>query len=346
MRKASMKVGNNTILTLIFSVFLFLVVPVTASAGGQEVKAHFKALPEVAENAANPLTRKKVELGKLLYLDPRLSKSGFISCNSCHNLSTGGVDNLPTSIGHGWHIGPRNAPTVFNAALLDTQFWDGRAKDVEEQAKGPILNPGEMAATEKLVIKRLRSIPEYNKAFKKAFAGERNPLNYDNVAKAIAAFERTLITPSPFDEYLDGEDDALTAREKRGLETFVSKGCVGCHNGVGIGGASLQRFDYGTDQGRFEVTKNEADRLVFRVPTLRNVELTYPYFHDGSVWSLKEAVRIMGAKQLGLKLNKKEVADITAFLKTLTGDMPEIDFPRLPPSTRRTPRPDLGLVGK
>ncbi len=334
------------ILTFILSVFIFLAAPVAVNAVDGGVKGYFKALPQIAENPENPVTEEKAELGKLLYLDPRLSKSGFISCNSCHNLSTGGVDNLPTSIGHGWNIGPRNAPTVFNAAVLKTQFWDGRAADVEEQAKGPILNPGEMAATEALVIKRLRSIPEYREAFKKAFPGQKKRLSYDNVANAIAAFERTLLTPSRFDEYLLGDENALTPREKRGLDTFISKGCVGCHNGVGIGGASFQRFDYGTDQGRFEVTKNEADRKVFRVPTLRNVELTYPYFHDGSVWILKEAVRIMGEKQLGLRLRKKEVADITAFLKTLSGQMREIAIPQLPPSTRRTPRPDVSVPGR
>ncbi len=338
-----MKSSVYIVLTFILSVFVFFAVPVVVSAAEGGGKGYFKALPQIAENPENPVTKDKVELGMLLYLDPRLSKSGFISCNSCHNLSTGGVDNLPTSIGHGWHIGPRNAPTVFNAAVLKTQFWDGRAKDVEEQAKGPILNPGEMAATEELVLKRLRSIPEYRKAFKKVFPGEKKPLSYDNVANAIGAFERTLLTPSRFDKYLLGEEDALTSREKRGLNTFISKGCVGCHNGVGIGGASLQRFDYGTDQGRFEVTKNEADRKVFRVPTLRNVELTYPYFHDGSVWSLKEAVMIMGEKQLGLKLKKKEVADITAFLKALSGQMPEMTIPQLPLSTRHTPRPDVSI---
>lgn len=341
-----MKGSFKNIFIFGFMAFIFLVLPQAAEAGQSEVRGLFKALPELAENPANLLTPSKVELGKLLYLDPRLSKSGFISCNSCHNLARGGVDNLPTSIGHGWNIGPRNAPTVFNAALLTTQFWDGRAKDVEEQAKGPILNPGEMAATKKLVIKRLRSIPEYNRAFKKAFPGERRPLNYDNVANAIAAFERTLLTPSRFDDFLNGNDDALSERERRGLETFVGKGCATCHSGVGIGGASFQRFDYGTDQGRFEVTKKEADRKVFRVPTLRNVELTYPYFHDGSVWSLKKAVRIMGEKQLGIKLNKKEVADITVFLKSLTGTLPEINFPQLPPSTWRTPRPDIGTAVK
>ncbi len=341
-----MKSSLFIVLTFILSIFVLFAAPVASNAADVGVKGYFEALPQIAENPENPVTEEKVELGKLLYLDPRLSKSGFISCNSCHNLSTAGVDNLPTSIGHGWHLGPRNAPTVFNAAVLKTQFWDGRAKDVEEQAKGPILNPGEMAATEKLVLKRLRSIPEYRKAFKKAFPNQKKPLNYDNVANAIGAFERTLLTPSRFDEYLGGKEDALTTREKRGLDTFISKGCVGCHNGVGIGGATLQRFDYGTDQGRFEVTKNDADRKFFRVPTLRNVELTYPYFHDGSVWSLKEAVRIMGEKQLGIKLKKKEVADITAFLKALSGPMPEMTVPQLPPSTLRTPRPNVSVVGK
>lgn len=307
----------------------------------QDYSAYFKPLPKRAENPANPFNPAKIELGKMLYFDPRLSRSGFISCNSCHNLSTGGVDNLPTSIGHKWQLGPRNAPTVFNSALHFSQFWDGRAKDVEEQAKGPILNPKEMASTEELVLSKIKSIPEYVKLFKRAFPKDKNPVTYDNIAKAIASFERTLITPSRFDDFLRGNKKALSKDEKNGLELFVNKGCVSCHNGVAIGGGMFQRFDYGTDEGRYEVTKNENDRKLFKVPSLRNIELTYPYFHDGSVWKLEDAVKIMGQKQLGIDLSETEIRYIVAFLKSLTGKNIKIELPILPPSRPETPAPDV-----
>lgn len=307
----------------------------------ENFSAFFKPLPKVAENSLNPFNPAKIKLGKMLYFDPRLSKSGFISCNSCHNLATGGVDNLPTSIGHKWQLGPRNAPTVFNAAVHFAQFWDGRAKDVEEQAKGPILNPKEMASTEELVLERIKSIPEYVKLFKRAFPKEKEPITYENIAKAIAVFERTLITPSRFDDFLKGNKKALSKEEKKGVELFVNKGCVSCHNGVAIGGGMFQRFDYGTDNGRYEVTKDENDKKLFKVASLRNVELTYPYFHDGSVWSLEEAVKIMGKKQLGIDLNEEEVKYIVLFLKSLTGKNLKFELPQLPPSTEKTPLPDV-----
>ncbi len=334
----------------ITSSFVFLILISVAASVSAEMKSpdkgdegfrkFFAPLPEAALNPKNELNKAKVALGLKLFFDPRLSKSGFISCNSCHNIGTGGVDNLPTSIGHGWNIGPRNAPTVLNAALNTTQFWDGRAKDVEEQAGGPILNPGEMAETEKNVLKKLNSIPEYEKSFKEAFPDDKK-IKYVNVAKAIAAFERTLLTPSKFDSYLKGDEKVLTSKEKKGLKLFVEKGCVACHNGVNVGGGSFQTFEYGDDLGRFEVTNKEEDKRVFRVASLRNVELTYPYFHDGKIWSLSEAVTIMGQKQLGIKLSKRDVSSIIAFLKTLTGTQPNIAVPILPPSTKDTPRPDF-----
>ncbi len=325
---------------IIISLFFTLSFIITR-ADGNDYSAFFKPLPKMAENPANPFNQAKIELGRMLYFDPRLSKSGAISCNSCHNLASGGVDNLPTSIGHKWQIGPRNAPTVFNAALHFAQFWDGRAKDVEEQAKGPILNPREMAGTEQLVIDRIKSIPEYVKLFKEAFPKDKEPITYENLAKAIAVFERTLLTPSRFDDFLKGNKKALTEDEKKGLELFVNKGCVSCHNGVAVGGGMFQRFDYGTDEGRYEVTKDENDRKLFKVPSLRNVEVTYPYFHDGSVWTLGEAVRIMGRKQLGIDLNDEEIKFIVAFLKSLTGKKIKVELPLLPPSTEGTPKPDV-----
>ncbi len=325
------------------SLILFLLFfSVNAWAGSGDFKQVFTALPGEAVNSTNPLNDAKVELGKMLYFDPRLSKSGFISCSSCHNLATGGVDNLPTSIGHGWQSGPRNAPTVLNAALLGTQFWDGRAADVEEQAGGPILNPGEMGATEELVLKRIGSMKAYVELFGKAFKSDKNPLKYENVAKAIAAFERTLLTPSRFDDYLNGDMGALSASELKGLGIFIDKGCAGCHNGVAVGGNSFQKFNYGDDLGREEVTKDKSDRRVFRVASLRNVSVTYPYFHDGKVWDLKEAVMIMGEKQLGVKLTSAEADALVSFLGSLTGRLAPVTLPTLPPSNQRTPRPDRG----
>lgn len=318
-----------------------IIIPTLGNAAEKDYKAHFKPLPKKAENVANPLNSAKIELGKMLFLDPRLSKSGIISCNSCHNLITGGVDNLSTSIGHKWQVGPRNAPTVYNAALHVAQFWDGRARDVEEQAKGPILNPGEMAATEDMVLTRIKTIPAYMTLFAKAFPGEKEPLTYENVAKSIAAFERTLLTPSRFDDFLGGKKDALTAAEKKGLEVFTSKGCIACHNGEGIGGRTFQKFDYGDDLGRYEVTKNDAEKRFFRVASLRNVAVTYPYFHDGKVWNLGEAVKIMAEKQMGVKLTDDETKSIVAFLGSLTGKGTRVEIPFLPPSTDKTPLPDV-----
>jgi cytochrome c peroxidase len=314
----------------------------------EQARAIFGVLPKVAENPANPVTSEKVALGKALFFEPRLSQSGLVSCNTCHNLAAGGVDGLPTSVGHHWQIGSRNAPTVWNAALQIAQFWDGRAKDVEEQAMGPLLNPKEMASSRDLVVARLKSIPQYREAFRKAFPGEKDPVTFENTAKAIAAFERTLLTPSRFDRFLQGDQNALSGEEKEGLKTFVEVGCVSCHNGVGVGGGMFQKFgifrklEGFDDLSRYEVTKNEADRYVFKVPSLRNVALTAPYFTNGSVWDLEQAVRIMADLQLNKKLSDGEVKKIVAFLRSLTGDpMPEVTLPRLPPSTSTTPKPVL-----
>lgn len=321
---------------------LILSVLYAATAHGEVVdyNSYFSPLPRRVDSLTNPLNPAKVRLGKMLFFDPRLSRSGFISCNTCHSLATSGVDNLPTSIGHGWQMGERNAPTVFNAAVLTTMFWDGRAKDLEEQAKGPILNPKEMAATEELVLEMLDSIPQYVALFKAAFRSEPEPVTYDNVSRAIAAFERTLLAPSRFDRFLRGKKSALTTDEVRGLEIFVRTGCASCHRGPAIGGSMFQRFDYGSDPGRYKVTNDPADTKVFRVASLRNVEMTYPYFHDGSVWDLGNAVRIMGTLQLGVSLNDEEVGYIVTFLKSLTAEKVMIRMPVLPPSTVKTAPPD------
>lgn len=280
----------------------------------------FKALPEV--KVENP---DKVDLGKKLFFETALSKANDLSCNSCHNLETFGVDNRATSLGDKGQTGDRNSPTVFNAALHFAQFWDGRAKDVEEQALGPILNPVEMAMpNEEEVVKRLKENAEYTDAFKRAFPEESEPINYQNVGKAIGAFERTLLTPSRFDDFLNGKEAALSSEEKKGLETFVKIGCTSCHNGVGIGGALYQKIGLvkpyeTTDLGRYKVTKSEADKYFFKVPSLRNVEKTAPYFHDGKVETLAEAVRLMGRHQLGRELDDVQTQEIITFLKSLTG---------------------------
>ncbi len=307
---------------------------------------NFKPLPDKPVfKADNPGTAAKLELGKALYFETRLSKSNVFSCNSCHNLAFGGVDNNALSTGHKWNVGGRNAPTVWNASLHIAQFWDGRAEDVEAQAQGPVLAGVEMASTKDLVLKRLNSIPEYVAMFNKAFPGE-DSLTYKNMADAIGAFERTLLTPSRFDSFLKGDESALTASEKKGLKIFMDKGCSDCHEGVAVGGGLYAKFGVANkpkflkDEGRFGVTKKEDDRNVFKVPSLRNIEFTYPYFNDGSVWNLSEAVKIMGWTQLGEKLSAREIGEIIFFLKALTGELPDITLPKLPPSTPLTPKPD------
>ncbi|AIV05715.1 MULTISPECIES: cytochrome-c peroxidase [Vibrio] len=293
------------------------------------------------------LNAKKVELGKTLWFEPRLSASNTISCNSCHNIAKGGVDNLPSSIGHKWAIGPINSPTVFNSDLNFVQFWNGRAKDLQEQAAGPIENPLEMAFTHQLAIDTLKSIPQYREWFKEAYGSET--ITIDNVTDAIATFEQTLRTPNaPFDLWLKGDDNALTTAQVEGYNLFKAKGCTACHSGPLAGGQMYQKMGlvkpFATDNpdiGRKAITGNDFDKFVFKVPTLRNIELTYPYFHDGSVWDLEEAVAMMADLQLGQKLTKEESVKITEFLRSLTGDQPEVTLPHLPPSTNETARPNI-----
>jgi cytochrome c peroxidase len=288
---------------------------------------------------------KYVDLGMKLYFDPRLSKSGFISCNSCHNLSMGGTDNLKTSIGHNWSKGPINSPTVLNSSLNLAQFWDGRAADLKEQAAGPIANPDEMAFTHELAVDMLRSIPGYVAEFQEAFGTEEITIN--EVTLAIAAFEETLVTPnSRFDQWLKGDKNAISPTELAGYNLFKNSGCVACHNGEAVGGNSFQKMGVvepyhatSSAEGRSAVTGNDADRFNFKVPTLRNVELTYPYFHDGEADTLTQAVDTMGRLQLGKKFTDDENAQIVAFLKTLTGDQPSFVIPQLHPSSDKTTRP-------
>ncbi len=294
----------------------------------------FQPLPKQADNASNPITPEKVALGKMLYYDTKLSMKGNNSCNSCHNLYTFGVDNKSFSIGDDGLPGGRNSPTVLNAALHATQFWDGRAKDVEEQAGMPIMNPVEMHMPSKaLVEERLKKEESYKKLFAAAFPNDKNAVSYGNLEKAIGAFERTLMTPSKFDEYLAGKANALTKEEKDGLDLFMKTGCTTCHAGVVLGGQMFQKFGiYGNywdltksakvDSGRITVTKNASDLYVFKVPSLRNVEKTGPYFHDGSVADLNKAISIMAKSELNKTLSDNEVQSIASFLKTLTGTVP------------------------
>lgn len=308
--------------------------------------SQFQALPAVMGSEANPRTPEKVALGRMLYYDTRFSKDGAISCYVCHPLHDYGTSHRPTGVGHDHLAGGRNEPTVFNAAGHLAQFWDGRAPDVEAQALGPVLNPVEMGMADgPAVVAVIRSIPGYGEAFRKAFPGEADPITFKNFGLAIGAFERGLTTPSRFDQYLGGQADALNAREKDGLKTFVSVGCSACHTGTYVGGSmyrkagAVQPWPDQRDPGRFQVTKDVADRMVFKVPSLRNVQQTWPYFHDGSVARLDDAIRMMGRYQLGKELNDTEVTLIRTFLESLTGDVdrPYIDEPVLPPSAPKTP---------
>jgi cytochrome c peroxidase len=308
----------------------------------------FSPLPAVIASKTNPITPAKTDLGRMLYYEARLSRSHKFSCNSCHQLDKYGVDNLPTSPGHNGQRGTRNSPTVYNAAGHFAQFWDGRAPDVEEQSKGPVLNPVEMAMQgEQSVVAALKSIPGYVAAFKRAFPTESGPITFNNFAEAIGAFERQLLTPGRWDRFLKGDKSALTAAEKAGFNKFYDSGCATCHSGSYLGGQMVQKLGIvkpwpnRKDAGRHQATKRAEDRMVFKVPSLRNVEKTAPYIHDGTVPSLTETIRLMAEHQTGLRLNPTDTAAIATFLRTLTGPIPTafIKPPRLPASSPTTPKP-------
>lgn len=319
----------------------------------ERANALFKPIPTTIPEAIsdNKITPEKIELGKLLYFEPRLSKSGFLSCNSCHNVGLGGEDNQSKSIGHDWQKGGRNAPTVFNAVYNVAQFWDGRAEDLKAQAKGPVQASVEMSNTPEMVEKTLKSMNEYVTLFDKAFPESKgNAVTFDNMARAIEAFEVTLVTPgAPFDLYLQGDDAAMTELQKQGLQLFMDKGCTACHNGINIGGQAY--FPFGLvekpssevlpedDKGRFAVTATEGDEHVFRAAPLRNIALGAPYFHSGQVWGLRDAVAIMATSQLGTELKDDEIDAVVAFLESLTGVQPQITYPILPRETKDTPLP-------
>ena len=313
----------------------------------EDALALFEPIPQSPEPAPDPAA---VELGKALFFEPRLSEGHNISCNTCHNLGTGGVDLAPVSLGHRWQKGGRNSPTVLNATYNTAQFWDGRAADLTAQAGGPMVNPVEMGSTAEHVVEQLKGIPGYLPLFATAFPADPDPVNFPNAEAAIAAFEQTLITPNaPFDRFLLGDDAAMATDQQDGLRAFMDQGCAACHNGINLGGNSYQPFglvekpDWAImppgDKGRFEVTRAEEDAYVFKVPTLRNIAITPPYFHSGAVWDLNLAVGVMGTAQMGATLDPDQEASIVAFLDSLTGDMPQVVYPTLPPSTADTPRP-------
>lgn len=317
----------------------------------------WQALPEQAPAPEdNPTTPEKVELGRMLFMDPRFSSTGTVSCNSCHNVMLGGEDNRAVSMGVHGKTGGRSAPTVWNSGFSSSQFWDGRAATLEEQAKGPVANPIEMGMSEvEQAMDRLRDIPGYVPYFKRAF-GEDNPLTVDNAAKAVAAYERSLVTPdSPYDRFVKGDKQALTEQQQRGMESFASIGCITCHSGPAFSGPAMspgsgffmkfptftgseydEKYALTKDPGRFEVTGDEADKNVWKVPTLRNIALTAPYFHNGAVKTLDEAVRVMAKTQLNQELGELQTADIVAFLSALTGKFPQQPLPQLPPTPGRT----------
>lgn len=313
----------------------------------------WEALPDVApapkDNATTP---EKIELGKMLYFDPRFSETGTVSCFSCHNVMEGGDDHRPVSIGVHGKKGGRNSPTVWNSAFHTTQFWDGRAASLEDQAKGPVVNPVEMGMTDLgAALKRVKSIPGYKAHFDAVF-GAGDSITIDNAAKAVAAYERTLITPnSPYDLYVKGDKKAMNEQQVRGMETFAAKGCIACHSGAAFNGIStttntglfmkfptfadneyVTKYKLADDLGRYEATKKETDKHIWRVPTLRNLTHTAPYMHNGSVKTMEEAVKVMAKTQLNMTLKEDEITDIVAFLTTLTGTFPKQTMPQLPPT--------------
>ncbi len=337
---------------LVIALVFILASYVFSKSGNVEANAEalklFAPLPATISSPENPVTDAKVKLGRILYYDPRLSANQKISCNSCHPLDAYGAQSTPVSTGYKNQKGSRNAPTVYNAAGHFAQFWDGRAPNVEEQAKGPITNPIEMAMpSNAAAVEVIKSMPEYVGLFQNAFPEDKDPITYNNMALAIGAFERGLVTPSRWDAFLKGDKSALSDTEKAGFNTFATTGCQWCHYGPYVGGEVYQKLGVmkpwpsQTDQGLYQRTKSEDDKMVFKVPSLRNIKNTSPYFHDGSVETVERAIRDMAVHQRGVTLTDAEVKRIGAWMDTLTGKLPisYIEMPELPKSTSQTPRP-------
>lgn len=312
------------------------------SAALKPIPATKKALEKLTSNPNNPTTSAKVELGKMLYFDPRLSKSGLISCNTCHNLALGGTDGMSAAIGHKWTSNPHglSSPTVYNAVFYTQQFWDGRSPHLEDQAQGPIQAGPEMAAPKEFVTGVINSIPEYTALFQKAY-GKDVKITFEKVADTIAVFERTLVTPSRYDAFLNGNKKALSTAEQKGLKTFIDKGCTTCHNDIALGG-TMQVFGVVAPYKYMSVGDFKGDKNgMVRVPTLRNITQSAPYFHNGQIATLSEAIKEMGRIQLGINLTEDETASIETFLKSLEGKKPQVIYPLLPSSTAKTPKVDV-----
>ena len=313
---------------------LAIAAPAMADDGLGDYRDRFEPLPHFPPIPAdNSLTPEKVELGKFLFFEPRISSSGVISCATCHNPALGWADRIPRATGHDGQIGERNTPTVLNSGFLEAQFWDGREPDLEGQALGPIEADVEMAMDLDSALERLTDFDLYQQKFANAYPGDEDPINADNLAKALASFQRTLNTPnSPFDRYLRGDMEALNEQEKDGMVAFVDNGCAACHSGPALTDSNFHRIQVpgSEDVGRYEVTGDEDDMYRFRTPTLRNVAVTYPYMNNGATETLEESVAIMGREMLGRDFEEQTVADITAFLHTLTGEMPDLEIPALP----------------
>ncbi len=299
-------------------------------------------LMKLIDDKNDPITKEKVELGKKLYFDPRISKSGLISCNTCHNIGLGGADGISAAIGHGWTVNPHhlNSPTVYNSVFFKAQFWDGRSPHLTDQAQGPIQAGPEMAAAPELVEQRINSIAAYVDEFKVAY-GKDVKVDFAKITATIATFEKTLVTPSTFDDYLNGNEKALNAEEKKGLTLFIDKGCTTCHTGIALGG-TMQPFQVASKYKFMNVGdfKGDANGMV-KTPTLRNISETAPYFHNGQIWSLSEAVKEMGSVQLGIQISDSDANQIVTFLKTLKGRKPDISYPQLPESTIDTAKPEF-----
>ncbi|QKF72434.1 periplasmic diheme cytochrome c peroxidase [Aliarcobacter faecis] len=312
------------------------------NAGLEPIPSSKDALMKLIDDKKDPITAAKVELGKKLYFDPRLSRSNLISCNTCHNLALGGADGVPAAIGHGWTANPHhlNSPTVYNSVFFKAQFWDGRSPHLADQAQGPVQAGPEMAAPPSLVEERINSIPEYVNEFKTTY-GKDVKIDFGKITSTIATFEKTLVTPSRFDKFLEGDSKALTKEEQEGLDIFLNKGCTACHTGIAIGG-TMQPFQIAnqytfTNVGDFKGDENG----MVKTPTLRNIAETAPYFHNGQIWALTDAIKEMGSVQLGIEISDGDAAKIETFLKVLSGTKPNITYPQLPASTNKTPKPSF-----